>query len=143
DFLHEAPAFDKPVVFGHMPTKNFCDFSYGRLVAFPLHDAHRNLFAIDGGNAVSFGGQLNALIFQDGVFTSDWCDDLPSAIVCRPQCESSGWPNSVCWQHDAVQVIAERDGESLCRVLDTGAELFIPHEKLFIQDGKTCAFDFT
>ena len=143
DFMHEAPAFNKPVVFGHMPTKNFCDFSYGRLVAFPLHDARRNLFAIDGGNAVSFGGQLNALIFQDGAFSSDWCDDLPSAIVCRPQRESSGWPNSVCWQHNAVQVLAERDGESLCRVLDTGAELFVPNERLFIKDGKTCAFDFT
>ncbi len=144
DFLHEAPAFQKYVVAGHMPTPNYSDFTGDILTCNPIFDLQRKVICIDGGNGVRSSGQLNALIYENGcsAFTTAWADALPKAVVLRPQAASAE-PASVVWQHKEVEILEKGTEESLCRNLYTGRTLWIPNGKLFFADGRQCAYDHT
>ena len=142
DFLHEAPSFEKFVVAGHMPTPNFNDFTGNILSYSPIIDLQRKVICIDGGNAVKASGQLNALIYSDGAFSSAWLDELPKAVVLRAQ-PASADPVSIVWQYKEVEILEKGVSESLCRSIHTGLTLWIPNEKLFMHEGKQCSYDHT
>ena len=86
DFLWQDSVFARPVVFGHMPVVN------GRRhvpCALPYFDARRNVIGIDGGCGVKHEGQLNALLWRDGVFSCDCVSgDLPAVRAKSAQAES-------------------------------------------------------
>ena len=86
DFLWQDSVFARPVVFGHMPVVN------GRRhvpCALPYFDARRNVIGIDGGCGVKHEGQLNALLWRDGVFSCDCVSgDLPVVRAKSAQAES-------------------------------------------------------
>ena len=69
-FLETNVIFKKNVVVGHMPVTEYCT----HIASFdPIYDAKHNIYSIDGGNMVKYGGQLNALIFEDNTVKMDRC----------------------------------------------------------------------
>ena len=142
DFLHEAPVFEKFVIAGHMPTSNYSDLTGDILTCNPVFDFHRKIICIDGGNGVKRSGQLNALILENGMFSTAWADELPQAVVLHAQ-EASPEPASIAWQHKEIELLAAGNSESLCRCLYTGRTLLIPNEKLFLCNGRQCSYDHT
>lgn len=122
-FYQTAPAFPKLLTVGHWPVCNFsaevCDLS-------PRYDAVRRVLAIDGGNGVKEGGQLNGVVLQDGVYKRYVCvDGLGRAQVLRPQKES-GQSGFFFWPDYDVEVLEEAGGEALCVHKASGRTFRIP-----------------
>lgn len=59
--------FSKPLVVGHFPANNY---RKGPIDYSPYYDEAHQVFAIDGGNMVNFGGQLNGVILDTA--TGEW-----------------------------------------------------------------------
>ncbi len=59
----------------------------------PIYDAKHNIYSIDGGNMVKYGGQLNALIFEENKVKMERCDLLNERKVIQDVNYSS--PNSL------------------------------------------------
>lgn len=125
-----------------MPTPNYSDLTGDILTCNPVFDFHRKIICIDGGNGVKRSGQLNALIRENGMFSTAWADELPQAAVLHAQ-EASPEPASIAWQHKEIELLAAGNSESLCRCLYTGRTLLIPNEKLFLCNGRQCSYDYT
>lgn len=77
-FLETNTIFKKNVIVGHMPVTEYCT----HIASFdPIYDAKHNIYSIDGGNMVKYGGQLNALIFEENKVEMDRCDLLSERKV--------------------------------------------------------------
>ena len=68
-FLETNEVFKRNVVVGHMPVTEYCTHIASLI---PIYDAKHNIYSMNGGNMVKYGGQLNALIFEDN--TVKWID---------------------------------------------------------------------
>ena len=54
-FLETNQVFKKNIIVGHMPVTEYCS----HIASFdPIYDVKHNIYSIDGGNMVKFGGQL-------------------------------------------------------------------------------------
>ena len=77
-----------------MPTPNYSDLTGDILTCNPVFDFHRKIICIDGGNGVKRSGQLNALIRENGMFSTAWADELPQAAVLHAQGHLPNQPQS-------------------------------------------------
>lgn len=140
-FYKTAPAFLKLLTVGHWPVCNYsetvCDLT-------PRYDPARRLLAIDGGNGVKEGGQVNGVVLQDGVYKRYVCvDGLGRAQVLRPQKESE---TSVffAWPDYAVDVLEEDKAGVLCAHAATGRTFRVPLQLLVRGgDGARLTGDYT
>lgn len=132
-FLQKGYAFDRYIVTGHWPVT-----SYPRMLAdhCPLVDHRQKIVSIDGGCSVQTGGQLNALIIENGRPEGmHWLyvDKLPSVRALAAQAEQMS-DRRMYWECDTVEVLSRQNG--LCRVRQQGTgELFTCPEALLWQDG--------
>lgn len=135
DFLWQDSVFARPVVFGHMPVVN------GRRhvpCALPYFDARRNVIGIDGGCGVKHEGQLNALLWRDGVFSCDCVSgDLPVVRAKSAQVESA---DSLSEHYfETVSVLSQEGPLARVRHEDTGRVLWTVASRLWQKDGKSHA----
>ena len=135
DFLWQDSVFARPVVFGHMPVVN------GRRhvpCALPYFDARRNVIGIDGGCGVKHEGQLNALLWRDGVFSCDCVSgDLPVVRAKSAQAESA---DSLSEHYfETVSVLGREGPLARVRHEDTGRVLWTVASRLWQKDGKSHA----
>lgn len=134
--------FHKTVVVGHWPVALYSD----RIACSnPIFDRKRNVFSIDGGNAVKEEGQLNALILpdaysQDASFIAE--DSYPKCVALDAQQEGDD-PFSLRWIDRECDILSEENGVFRVRHCTTGRLLTIP--ACFLHERTTPArfLDFT
>jgi len=137
-FMHNAPAFDKWVIVGHMPVAMYCN----EIPCLnPIINGEKRIVSIDGGNVIKPDGQLNAFIIQGGGFFHVFVDNLPTMVIEKSQ-EESGGSVSITWFDRYLEIV--EDGERLCRVkhLKTGKIITVPKSRIWIEpDGNVSICD--
>ena len=117
--------FRKTVVVGHWPVALYSD----KTACFtPIFDRKRNVFSIDGGNAVKEEGQLNALILpdaysQEASFTA--VDPFPKCVALDAQ-QAGSDPFYLRWIDRECDILSEENGLFQVRHCTTGRLLTIP-----------------
>ena len=131
DFLWQDSVFARPVVFGHMPVVD------GRRhvpCALPYFDARRNVIGIDGGCGVKRNGQLNALLWRDGVFSCDCVSgDLPVVRAKSAQAESADSLN--VHYFEPVRVLSQEGALARVQHEATGHVLWVPADDIWQEEG--------
>lgn len=130
DFLGKGFSFDKYVVVGHWPVTSypqpFADHK-------PLIDRQRRIISIDGGCSVQWGGQLNALIIENGDPERISCSYVDQLLRVRALSNtvSNLSEERMYWGCDTVDVL-ETHGD-VCRVQQqsTGKTYLCPTELLW------------
>ena len=132
DFLWQDSVFARPVVFGHMPVVN------GRRhvpCALPYFDARRNVIGIDGGCGVKHEGQLNALLWRDGVFSCDCVSgDLPAVRAKSAQAESKNSLN--VHYFEPLRVLSQEGALARVRHEATARVLWAATDGIWQEDGR-------
>ena len=132
DFLWQDSVFARPVVFGHMPVVN------GRRhvpCALPYFDARRNVIGIDGGCGVKHEGQLNALLWRDGVFSCDCVSgDLPVVRAKSAQAESKNSLN--VHYFEPLRVLSQEGALARVRHEATARVLWAATDGIWQEDGR-------
>ena len=80
-FLEKTDRQPKTMIVGHYPTRNYRTFEFN---VNPIFDYEKNVIAIDGGNHVVKGGQINAVILDsinDMNFSFKAYDHYPKYVM--------------------------------------------------------------
>lgn len=141
-FMESAPHFSKYVIVGHWPTVNYTAYTNGLLSHMPIINREKRVISIDGGNVVKRSGQLNCLIYADGVFSFTFVDDLPTHTVIASQ-KGGEEPISVTWMHNEIELVHRGESESICILKYTGQRIQLPNDYLFEKDGAHFCRDYT
>lgn len=131
DFFQQETVFERPVVVGHMPTVNARP---GVPCALPYFNPRRNVIGIDGGCGVKRNGQLNALLWRDGVFSCDCVSgDLPAVRAKSAQAESADSLN--VHYFEPVRVLSQEGALARVRHEATGHVLWVPADDIWQEEG--------
>ena len=136
-FLQEDIRFTKFVVTGHWPVVLYQTDSD---CMTPIYDSSKHIIAIDGGCALKFGAQLNALILPAGTADMDTAyfesyDDYPVIIADHPQ-EARKATIHIRYFNCSVDILEERDDIALLRQQSTGCVFFAPKSFLYNRPGQ-------
>lgn len=138
-FYAARPHFSKWVITGHTPV---CLYGGDTICAVPIVDEACRVACIDGGCVLKDDGQLNALIIEDGHFSSVWYDAFPEAVAKTPQRqgEHSAY---IRWGDNHVTPIEL--GREWCRIRHdrTGYEMDVPTDFLYEKNGQLLVNDVT
>lgn len=130
-FIEEGRVFEKYVIVGHWPSANYGkdkgDYN-------PIINTSQKIISIDGGNGVLSGGQLNALIIEDGKFAYETVDSMPKVSVKKAQ-KGSEQSIQIMLMDNEIQLIEEGEVFTYCKHVSTQYELWIPNNKIYT-DGK-------
>lgn len=133
--------FDKYVIVGHWPVSNYAK----EIISFnPRINEKQRIISIDGGNVLKSSGQLNALIIENGRFSSAYVDNLPQIIVTEAYLSKDSYsPISVSWRDSQVEVLEHLGEFSNVRHLTSGHEFKVLARNLYQENGKTYCSDAT
>ncbi|MCL2375892.1 MAG: metallophosphoesterase [Defluviitaleaceae bacterium] len=132
---YDGPAFEKWVMVGHWPNSNYCH-EVG--CNGPIINEEKRIIAIDGGNVVKEGGQLNAFILEDDEFWWDSVDKFYTAFVGQAQEGSCGTLN-ITWTDRFIEIIEAGEEFSVVRHVASGKALYVPTNKIWQDsDGNNC-----
>ena len=136
-FYASRPHFDKWVITGHTPV---CLYGGDRISAVPIIDTECRVACIDGGCVLKDDGQLNALVIENGRFSSVWYDGFPKAIARSVQKESAR-SAYIRWGDNHVTPLEL--GREWCRIRHdrTGYEMDVPTDFLYEKDGQLMVND--
>lgn len=130
-FANEDKSFTRPVIVGHMPVSEYCRFKAN---FNPIFDTAKNIYSIDGGNAVKKAGQLNALVLQKHSMISVNTDLLPKVTVrhtTNPVNDSTFFLN---WSQGEVDILEKGAEQSLVYSDYLHRQILVDNE--FIRDGR-------
>lgn len=134
-FMEKDFAFDKYIVTGHWPVNNYC---HQIPCLNPIINEEKRVIAVDGGT-INKGGQLNAFIICNGIFSFESVDLLPTYIAQKSQTESGGTLN-ITWQNRFVELVEQGEEFSTYRHTATGKVLSIANTFVWRDDnGNACA----
>ena len=143
EFLKKDVHFNKCVVAGHWPV---CLYDSGIDNLTPVFDYDKQIIAIDGGCALKFGAQLNALIIPNENATmneviTECYDDYPVIIADKPQSEKA---STVCIKYFDSQVEIVEDLKDAARVkhVSSGRTFILPKDYLFNKGENIHTYDF-
>lgn len=136
-FLKEEVAFQKYVVVGHWPT---CLYSDEIDCMNPIFDYEKHIIAIDGGCALKYGAQLNALLIPSAdapveSVTYEIYDDLPVIEAKRNQ-EAKERTVTIRYFDSKVELLEDLENTAKVRHVSTGKEFFVPKSYLYGRDDK-------
>ena len=136
-FLKEEVAFQKYVIVGHWPT---CLYSDEIDCMNPIFDYEKHIIAIDGGCALKYGAQLNALLIPSAVATVESVtyeayDDLPVMIAKKGQ-EAKVRTITIRYFDHKVELLEDLEDVAKVRHMSTGKEFFVPKSYLYGRDDK-------
>lgn len=108
-FLETNQVFKKNIIVGHMPVTEYCS----HIASFdPIYDVKHNIYSIDGGNMVKFGGQLNALIFEKNIVKVERCDFLKERKVIQNVDYHTQIPFFITFNHGNIQILERNSIQS-------------------------------
>lgn len=125
-FLTNGEPLDKWAVVGHWPVCLYhkdC-FNYNAIV-----NADKKMIAIDGGNVLKQGGQLNILILQDENIQSTFVDNLEQIVACDEQTAAPA-QLMVSFPDYQVDILEDKGGMVFIRHQKTGQTGWIERELL-------------
>ncbi|GHU88456.1 hypothetical protein FACS1894202_04570 [Clostridia bacterium] len=136
-FMENGLKFGKYVITGHWPTGNYTH----KIQCFnPVVSEEQRIIAIDGGNVIQSRGQLNAFIIQNGAFSFDSADALPTARVKSPQAASGG-DLTITWLDRFVELLERGEDFSLYRHIKTGKTILLANRDVWT-DGEAQGTDY-
>lgn len=92
-----------------MPVTEYCS----HIASFdPIYDVKHNIYSIDGGNIVKFGGQLNALIFEKNIVKVERCDFLKERKVIQNVDYHTQIPFFITFNHGNIQILERNSIQS-------------------------------
>lgn len=134
-FAREDVQFSRPVIVGHMPVSEYCS----RYASFnPRFEREKNIYSIDGGNAVKKAGQLNALILMPSVVQyvhTDLLDKVRVLHSTKPDNTGSFFLN---WSDGQVELLEQNETESLVYAPGLHRRVVVDNE--FLRDGRASNF---
>lgn len=139
NFLEIAESFKKWVIVGHYPVVNYC---YEIPVYKPIIHDEKKIISIDGGCVLSNGGQLNALIIENGEFSHEFVDDFPKMIIER-DIEGTKGDLNICFRDRFIEILESGEELSLVCHVETGKKLHIPTQSIWYYEGKACVVTAT
>ena len=134
--------FHKTVVVGHWPVVLYSDKI---ACSNPIFDLKRNVFSIDGGNAVKEDGQLNALILPDAYSQNASfiaADPFPKYTALDAQQAGSN-PFNLRWIDNECDILSEENGQFQVRHCTSGQLLTIPECFLYERTSPARFLDFS
>ena len=138
-FADTHPRMDKWTVVGHTPV---CLYGKDILSAAPIIDREARLISIDGGCVLKDDGQLNALVIENGEFSTEWYDPFPVAEALDAQ-EESERSYYIRWGDNAVTLLHRGGAFSRVRHERTGYEMDVPTDFLYEREGRLFVTDAT
>ena len=123
-FMEQNLAFTRYVVAGHMPTLNY---THEIPCANPIVNEEKKIIAIDGGNNIKRGGQLNAFMIRDGAFSFACVDGFPTRRVAKAQAAQGG-SLYVAWFDRHMEVVEVGEDIGLYRHIASGKVLELPND---------------
>ncbi len=134
-FLEEDYRFDKYVIHGHWPCNNYCH----EIACYdPIVNEDKKIIAIDGGNVVKSGGQLNAFIIENGQFSFESIDSLLDYTIQKDQ-YASGGDLHITWKDRFIELIDEGSEFSLYRHLASGKKMLLANKFVWTdKEGNLC-----
>jgi len=122
NFMNISAEFDKWVIVGHWPVSNY----HTKIPEHnPLINGDKKIISIDGGNVIAPDGQLNALIIENGHFSSCYVDPFPLAKFDVHQFESGGTIN-ISYMDNDIEILETNGGLRKVKHLSTGKILTVP-----------------
>lgn len=136
-FLKEEVVFQKYVIVGHWPT---CLYSDKIDCMNPIFDYKKHIVAIDGGCALKYGAQLNALLIPYAnasveSVTYETYDDL-SVIVAKKAQAAKERTVTIRYFDCKVALLEDLGDVTKVRHVSTGKEFFVPKSYLYGRDDK-------
>ena len=136
-FLKEEVAFQKYIIVGHWPT---CLYSDEIDCMNPIFDYEKHIVAIDGGCALKYGAQLNALLIPSAdapveSVTYEAYDDL-SVIEAKRNQEAKERTVTIRYFDCKVELLEDLENTAKVRHVSTGKEFFVPKSYLYGRDDK-------
>lgn len=139
-FEKGAHVFKKLLLVGHWPVANY---RFDKLSNAPLYSKEKNILSIDGGNGVKNFGQLNGVILDNETGEWSWTSTDGYATISAP-CSQEACPGTVItWPENYVDILESFESYSRCRAWKTGAQLEIPNEFLYQDEGTFRTSDIT
>ena len=143
DFLSSPAKFQRHwCVVGHWPVTLYREEIPS---AAPIFARERKIISIDGGCVLKLDGQLNALIQPETgseEFTWTAFDGLEEGVALDSQIPSQHSVN-IRWGKNRVQPLEEAGEFVRCRHMETGRELWILRDYLYLQEGELRCQDAT
>ncbi|MFJ8064008.1 metallophosphoesterase [Psychrobacillus sp. NPDC096426] len=131
EFYKQVHQADKIVIVGHWPVVNYRAnqvSSHNSII-----DLGKKIIALDGGNQIKKDGQLNALIIQNGTYTSTYVDELTSEMIVQKEYNNSTKRvGTVTYPNYDMQIIRQERYFTLCENTNLGIEQWIKNEYLLI-----------
>ncbi len=105
NFEAKGFVFDKWVIVGHWPVCNYCKtiLNYNPRINF-----EQKIISIDGGNVIKSSGQLNALIIDQGQFSSAYVDNLDTKTIIKDYTgDAKREPFSINWADNSIDILED------------------------------------
>lgn len=131
-FLEKSHRTGKYVIVGHYPAVNYA-LKYPSYN--PIIDREKKIIAIDGGNVIKKGGQLNALIIDRSssgdTFSHTYVDHLPKGKVVKDFRANPSVAGAIRYPLFDVEPVEKNAYFTLCRQLKTNQLLHVKNEYLY------------
>lgn len=143
-FLETAPPQPLLMMVGHYPTRNYRSDVFN---VDPIFDFRKRIIAIDGGNNVVKGGQINIVILDclNGMnFSFQAVDHYPKYILKEDVYHAQDNRNTnICFGQNEVEIL-KRDLDFVSiRPLGLKDEMWVHHSFIYTYNGKNYCFDGT
>lgn len=138
-FGSQTHRFEKPVIVGHWPASNYSELIVN---VNPYFNWNTNVISIDGGNSLKRWHQINYLILRGDKIDFGAYDDMPRFCALDSQ-EASKDPLTLEFPRTEVEVLQEREAESVCFVPALDREMIVPNNQLYIYKGKRYRYNLT
>ena len=143
-FLDTDVTFQKTVVVGHWPV---CLYREEIDCMNPIFDYRKHIIAIDGGCALKYGAQLNALLIPDAdadmkEVTYAFYDDYP--VLEAEHAQAAREKTLVIRYYDCeVVMLGEKDDMAVLRHVSSGREFTAPKSYLYKRKDILCCSDYS
>lgn len=132
-FYEQGHQATKKVIVGHWPVSNYRSISVYE--ANPLIDPSKRIICIDGGNQVKRNGQLNALIIEGDVLTSEYVDHLTDQRTVQTAYNApEDRMGAIVYPNYELTPIEEGHAFSLCE--HNGVHKWVKNEYIIQEDEK-------
>lgn len=132
-FYEKEHQANKLVVVGHWPVSNYTATSESH--NNPLIDLNKKIICIDGGNRVKNGGQINALLIQNGTYRYTYVDHLLDTRKVQKAYEAPiGYVGTVTYPNYQLRKLIEEKYFTLCENINLGMNQWIKNEYIQVED---------
>ncbi|MFI3250989.1 MAG: metallophosphoesterase [Eubacteriales bacterium] len=138
-FYQKNHSFSKYMVVGHCPVTLYREDIPS---ATPIIDHERKIISIDGGCVLKLDGQLNALLIENGTFSTASYDGLPKIKALTSQAPSQN-PLNIRWGRSKIEVISKGEEFSTCLHHETGQQMEILSKFIYQKGADTLCEDST